>query len=268
MSANQIEIQPGGTAGCQTTIPASAWAGVWRARPEVATLCSLLAGSLAIVLFLAWTVLRPPIAPPTKPVGHGPPLPESPISLDGAAIRGNRAAALAIVEYSDFRCPYCARFAREVLPALERKYVDSGQVLLAFRHLPNDSHPMSREVAAVAACAGKQGKFWDAHDVLFSVADHFDAAVLDTLPARLGLDPTQVAKCLGQQGPAEVADDVATARALHLASTPSFLIGQVQADGRVKVREIVAGAQKLGAFDKALDSVRLRSQASVDPRKN
>jgi protein-disulfide isomerase len=63
-------------------------------------------------------------------------LPTDPISLTGAAIQGDAHAKVAIMEYSDFQCPFCGKFERETLPGLRNKYIGSGQVMLAFRNFP------------------------------------------------------------------------------------------------------------------------------------
>ena len=94
--------------------------------------------------------------------------PKDPLPLEGAAIRGNRSATVAIVEYSDFKCPACGQFATGTLPAIERRYVDTGKVLLAFRQYPMDRRPLAQKAAEAAICAGDQGKFWEMHDQLFA----------------------------------------------------------------------------------------------------
>jgi protein-disulfide isomerase len=63
---------------------------------------------------------------------------------------GSSSARVAIVEFSDFQCPYCGRYAREVLPQIRREFIDTGGVKYVFRHLPLKLHP-SAELAAVSA---------------------------------------------------------------------------------------------------------------------
>src|SRR3954469_17929551 len=76
------------------------------------------------------------------------PLPTEPLPIRGAATKGSWSARLALLEYSDFKCPYCAAFTRQTLPVIEREYVQTGQVLLAFRHLPlRDLHPTATDAA-------------------------------------------------------------------------------------------------------------------------
>ncbi|MBZ5728825.1 MAG: DsbA family protein [Acidobacteriia bacterium] len=78
--------------------------------------------------------------------------------------RGKEDAPVTIAVFSDFQCPYCARFAdmlKDVLP--------DERVRLVFRHLPLPMHPWARPAAEAAACAQEQGNghFWSLHDFIF-----------------------------------------------------------------------------------------------------
>ena len=55
---------------------------------------------------------------------------------------GSEKAPVAILEYSDFECPYCAKFAREVLPILRAKYVDTGKVTKRKHYEPGQAVPV------------------------------------------------------------------------------------------------------------------------------
>jgi cyclophilin family peptidyl-prolyl cis-trans isomerase/protein-disulfide isomerase len=76
----------------------------------------------------------------------------------------NPDAALTVIEYSDFQCPYCAQIA-PVLEELQKKYPDD--VRLVFRHFPLPSHNLALLAAQATEAAGIQGKFWEMHNRLF-----------------------------------------------------------------------------------------------------
>lgn len=79
-------------------------------------------------------------------------------------VQGPADAAVTIVEYSDFQCPYCAK----IVPILKRLLeAYPNDVRLAFRHFPLDTHEKAALAAQVAEAAGLQGKFWEMHDLLF-----------------------------------------------------------------------------------------------------
>ena len=197
--------------------------------------------------------------PPPMPAPA--PLPVAPVSIAGAAIRGNPTARVAIIGYSDYQCPYCARFANETLPGLERTYLSSGQVLFAFKHLPIESiHRRAVAAAEAAECAGRQGLFWPMHDRLFADPKRLEPEDIQTRAVALSLDLAAFDRCTQGQSADRVRADVAEAKSLGIAGTPTFFIGTVDADGRVKVVEQLRGAQPLAAFaaiiDRLLDNAR------------
>jgi NhaA family Na+:H+ antiporter len=80
-------------------------------------------------------------------------------------VRGPRQAAVTLVEYGDFQCPYCAEAHPEVREALART---GERVAFAFRHFPlADKHPRAEAAAQAAEAAGAQGRFWAMHDRLY-----------------------------------------------------------------------------------------------------
>lgn len=83
----------------------------------------------------------------------------------GDQVFGNREANVVLVEYGDFQCPGCAGVYGHVKTALQG-YEDD--VAFVYRHFPLTSiHPNARSAAAAAEAAGKQGQFWEMHDILF-----------------------------------------------------------------------------------------------------
>src|ERR1041385_6960138 len=62
------------------------------------------------------------------------------LNVRGELFRGNNDAHIAILEYSDFACSFCARYAREIYPRLQEEYVKSGKVRYYFRDLPAPEH--------------------------------------------------------------------------------------------------------------------------------
>lgn len=80
-------------------------------------------------------------------------------------IKGNRNASTTIIEYSDFQCPACGAYY-PITKKLVEEFGDT--VVFAYRHFPLSSIHKNAELAARAVeAAGKQGKFWDMHDMIF-----------------------------------------------------------------------------------------------------
>lgn len=79
-------------------------------------------------------------------------------------IKGNEASQIALIEYSDFQCPACGSYQ----PLLKKLTQDFGdRIKFAYRHFPLPQHKNAKLAATVAEAAGKQGKFWEMHDIIF-----------------------------------------------------------------------------------------------------
>jgi len=73
-----------------------------------------------------------------------------------------------LIKYSDFQCPACAQYHSVVIKELEKDKEVTDKITFVYRHFPLDTaHPNAREAAYAAEAAGKQGKFYEMHDMLF-----------------------------------------------------------------------------------------------------
>jgi protein-disulfide isomerase len=181
-------------------------------------------------------------------------VPSDPLSIEGAPTRGSDDARGVVIVYADFQCPYCARFTREVLPAIERRYLATGQVALAFRHLPLPFHPHAMQAAVVAECAGEQRRFWEMHDLLFA-QELLDDETLLSLADSVDIDREQFDACLMDGAVAgRVHSSVDEAKRLGIRGTPAFLFGTRLDDGRVGVIRALSGARPFDDFVRPLEA--------------
>jgi protein-disulfide isomerase len=89
------------------------------------------------------------------------------VSRDQSA--GQSGARLALIEFSDYQCPFCGQHTRGVYQEIMRQFVDTGQVRYFFKNLPLEKiHPLAFNAAVAAECAGASGQFWAMHDRLFA----------------------------------------------------------------------------------------------------
>ena len=86
----------------------------------------------------------------------------------GAAREGATTAKAVIIEFTDFECPFCGRYAREIRPLVSTAFVESGVAEYRLINFPLPIHPMAVAAAQAAECAGAQGQYWRMHDLLFS----------------------------------------------------------------------------------------------------
>lgn len=231
-----------------------------RSTLEVTTTLAI----LVVTILIGWVVVTgrrlPPVGvraePPTTRVTRTPaplPLPSRPVSIDGATVRGDKGAPLAIIAYSEFQCPYCARFAADTMPALEQDYLASGKAMLVFKHLPLESiHPHAFKAAESAECAGEQGRFWQMHDRLFANQRVLFDQNLRAWGAEIGLDRAQFDDCLAGRMTARVRTHMEEAREFGITGTPAFLIGRLAGQGRVEVTDRIAGTRPVADFQQIL----------------
>ncbi len=92
-------------------------------------------------------------------------------------------AKVVLVEYSDLQCPACKYYQDNILKPIEAAYGDKIQVV--YRHYPLSQHIHSKEAAIAAEAAGKQGKFWQMHDLLFATQDAW-ATSTNVIPLFVG----------------------------------------------------------------------------------
>jgi protein-disulfide isomerase len=157
------------------------------------------------------------------------PDPERPgYTLAGDQYKGDPEAAVVVIEFSDFQCPACQQHTIEVQPTLDEEFVESGEILWVFKHLPLQMHPQALVAAAAAECAADQSQFWEMHDLLFERVDQWAVeeaeSELTGLAGELDLDALEFAACLDSRGPVErvVADIYDSLGAVS--STPSFVV--------------------------------------------
>jgi len=193
-------------------------------------------------------------------VQQAPSLPPQPvrISQDNDPIRGDPNAPITIIEFSDFQCPFCARFHVETLPSLLEEYIDVGKVNLVYRDFPIQSiHPNALPAAVAAECANEQGKYWEYHDTLFEKQNGWSRldsnAVISTFSqyaTDVGLEQQQFDSCLGSgKYLQEVQGDLSDGRDYDITGTPGFFIGNDEI-GFVKIN----GAQPFESFQKVIDA--------------
>ena len=104
---------------------------------------------------------------------------------------GNVSGAITLVEYGDFECPYC----RRAHPLVKRLLKEKGNELhFVFRNFPlRKIHPHAYMSAIAAEAAGKQGKFWEMHDLIFENQNKLSKDYLLSLADDMGLDLAQFA---------------------------------------------------------------------------
>ncbi|MFF2778691.1 DsbA family protein [Streptomyces sp. NPDC058052] len=168
---------------------------------------------------------------------------------------GRADAPVVLIEYADFKCGYCGKFARDTEPVLVEKYVENGTLRIEWRNFPIFGEE-SEAVARASWAAGEQGRFWQFHKAAYADGAKekgFGTERLRALAEEAGVpDLARFAKdSEGAAARESVRKDQEQGYALGATSTPSFLV-----NGRP-----IAGAQPLETFTEAIEAAAEKARA-------
>jgi len=177
------------------------------------------------------------------------------LNVHGESFRGDAKAHVAIMEYSDFACSFCARYALEIYPRLQQQYVDTGKVRYYFRDLPAPEHTNALRLARAARCAGAQGKFWEMHDQLFAMQPEQQLAAIEARAESIGLDMTGWKECLqSDRFTDNIRRSVLSAKRVGIYGTPALILGTVDESGDfLRSTQLLVGTESYENVVAALD---------------
>lgn len=156
---------------------------------------------------------------------------------------GDPDGEIALVEYLDFECPFCAR-ATGMWADLRDHFGDaSGHYVV--RHLPmEDSHPHAFGAAIAAEAAGRQGKFWEMHNLLFANQHALRAEHLRGYAEELGLDLERFdADCADEAIVRHIREDMQSAADSGARGTPTFFLNGTRHQGAHDARTLIAALE-------------------------
>jgi protein-disulfide isomerase len=160
-------------------------------------------------------------------------------------IKGDENAPVTIIEYSDFECPFCARFYSDTLGQIEKEYIETGKANLEFKHFPLGFHSNAQKAAEATECAEEQGKFWEMHDKLFEDGVSGGVSTFKKYAKDLGLNTVKFDECIDSGRTADsVKADIKEGKSNGVTGTPAFLING----------KLVSGAQPFSVFKQAIEA--------------
>jgi len=160
---------------------------------------------------------------------------------DSSPARGKKDAAITLIEYTDFQCPYCEKGSKTVEELL-KKYPD--QVKVIFKNNPLDFHKEAASAAKAALAAHKQGKFWEYHDLLFANASKLNEEIFVKFAQDLKLDTEKFNKDRNSDAISDQIEiEKMDAAERKLTGTPVFIANGV----------VIRGAKSLDYFVKVVD---------------
>ena len=175
-------------------------------------------------------------------------------TMAGDQYQGAEDAAVIVIEYSDFQCPFCRRHTENTQPILDETFVDTGEVRWVFKHFPLNIHPQAPMAGVAAECAAEQGQFWEMSHALFasvqSWSNNNPAEALIAVAEDVGVsDIDTFSACLDdEEMMARVQSDFAEGRQF-VQGTPTFIV-MFNGEGR-----IIPGALPADQFVDALNQI-------------
>ena len=125
-----------------------------------------------------------------------------------------------------------------------------------FMDFPLPMHRQAMKASEAALCAGDQGKFWEMHDLLFANQNALSPEALSKHAEALGLDTTQFKECLDSgKHAAQIKAAMAEGQKAGITGTPGFLLGFIEADGKVKATKKISGAMQYATFKDTIDEM-------------
>jgi protein-disulfide isomerase len=173
----------------------------------------------------------------------------------GSPYQGSNSARVTVIDFSDLQCHLCARYVKNTEPKINETYIQTGKIVLVFKHLPNrgfDSMP----AALAAQCTQDQGKFWQFHNLLYEKQGPIDSGWankenLKRFASQIsGLNMQKFESCFdSQKYKSFIENDIALAHSLGFTETPSFIVSKSDGSNPQKIE----GPQPFPAFKAVID---------------
>lgn len=161
-------------------------------------------------------------------------------------VLGSDSAKVEIMEFSDFECPWCARFAVLQMPDVRQRLLPTGRVRWRFVNFPLEGHTKSPYAHLAAACANEQGRFWEMHDLIYQnqedwVTSNSSERMIDGYADRVGLDKARYQSCVKERRSwGQVLADKAFGDSVGVThGTPTFFFNGREITGTVSVDRLV-----------------------------
>ena len=144
---------------------------------------------------------------------------------------GPNTAAVTILTFADFECPFCRKFALETLPAVRAAF--PGKIAVIMRHWPLDYHRFARPAARASECAAAQGRFKEMHDLLYAKQDSFGLKPFEEFGWDAGVsDSTAFRVCVRDKGDVlAVERDKKAALDGRFSGTPTVIVNGLRLPG-------------------------------------
>jgi len=179
----------------------------------------------------------------------------SDVRLGDKPVMGSKKATVALIEFSDYFCPYCSQFHRNTFELLKKNYIDTGKMQYVYRDYPRAGAKQAVDAAVAVNCAGDQGAYWKMHKKLFLRSPRINQNYYRSTANGLGLNTGKYESCLkNPQNYNAVKKDFDYGGMLGVRGTPTFYIGRVKG-GKIVSPVRIVGAQPYKKFSESIDRI-------------
>lgn len=175
------------------------------------------------------------------------------VSLGSNPVLGKAGATLALIEFSDYFCPYCSRFHRTTFERIKKNYIDKGTLKYVYRDFPRGMAGKAVDAAIAVNCAGRKKAYWKMQSIVYRYSPRINRAFYKSTAISLGLNPKKYAACLDEKLQRRaIRRDFLYGRSLGINGTPTFFVGRVEGN-KIISATIIVGAQPYANFAKTID---------------
>jgi len=166
-----------------------------------------------------------------------------PVDEERDHVQGPADAAVTLVEYGDYECPYCGA-AYPILKEVQARMGD--RLRFVFRNFPiSTSHPHAEQAAESAEAAATQGRFWEMHDMLYENQKRLSDQDLRGYAEQLGLDLDSFDRDMAEHvHAARVHEDFMSGVRSGVNGTPTFYIGGIRYDDSYDTDTLLAALER------------------------
>jgi protein-disulfide isomerase len=181
----------------------------------------------------------------TETLASAPVAPMAGVAATGHVL-GSDSAPVEIVEFADFECPSCARFAILEWPEVQQRLLPTGRLRWRFMDFPLQGHTASPPAHLAAGCAGEQGRFFEMMDAIFNrqnewASERNPGRKIRDYAKQLGLDLPRFDACVETAHAKPGVDaDYAEGERLGVNATPTFFVNGREWPGILNYDQIQA----------------------------
>ena len=180
--------------------------------------------------------------------------------VENDAIHGSENAAVTLVEFSDYQCPFCRRHFTQTLPQLEKNFISAGKLKYLFRDFPLSFHADAMGASMAAECARDQkddAMYFKMHDKIFEGQQKLGSGTVDIPPVdlrvyakNLKLNMNDFETCMTtEKFKDEIQKDIVDGSRFGVEGTPGFVV----TNG--KTSKLISGAVPYSVFESEINAL-------------